>query len=321
MSTLVIGIDISKKTFDAAMLLANKKVKNKKFDNTKSGFKDFVEWYKKSGSEYFHVCMEATGNYGEALATYLFDIGVKVSVVNPAQIKGFAQSELVRTKNDRADAVLIARFCQAMQPKAWKPAPLHVRELQRWVRRLETLQDMYIQEQNRFEVSSEEIQSSIASVMSKLDEEIKSVKQRIRNNIDNHPDLRDKKKLLETIPGVGDATIAQILSFLSDVKDFSNAKQLAAFIGLNPKQRQSGTSVLGRTRLSKVGDSRLRKALYFPAIVAKRYNPIIKEFCNRLKQSGKATMCIIGAAMRKLVHIIYGVLKSGVPFDVSYAVR
>jgi transposase len=104
------------------------------------------------------------------------------------------------------------------------------------------------------------------------------------------------------------------------IEDFKDAKQLAAFLGLNPRQRQSGSSVRGVTRLSKVGDSRLRKALYMPAIVAKQYNPIIKNFCERLKMAGKPTMLIIGAAMRKLVHLIYGVLKSGQPFDANLAI-
>jgi len=143
------------------------------------------------------------------------------------------------------------------------------------------------------------------------------IKDYIQDHIDQHPDLSANKKLLETIPGVGNATIRQVLAFIGNVEDFQNAKQLAAFIGLNPKQRQPGSSVRGRTRLSKIGDSRLRKAFYMPAIVSKQYNPIIKDFCARLKTAGKSPMQIIGAAMRKLVHLIYGVLKSGKPFNPS----
>ena len=130
------------------------------------------------------------------------------------------------------------------------------------------------------------------------------IKDYIQDHIDQHPDLSANKKLLETIPGVGNATIRQVLAFIGNVEDFQNAKQLAAFIGLNPKQRQ-------------IGDSRLRKAFYMPAIVSKQYNPIIKDFCARLKTAGKSPMQIIGAAMRKLVHLIYGVLKSGKPFNPS----
>lgn len=314
----VLGVDISKSTFDVALLVEGK-VKTKKFDNKIKGFSDLLEWLQKKEVTDLHVCMEATGTYGEALATYLFDLGHIVSVVNPAQIKGFSQSELSRNKTDRADAQLIARFCLALNPKPWAPKPQHVRELQSWVRRLEALQSMYCQENNRLEISDENIQASIEKIMKKLIEEIEEVKKKIHDHINQYPDLREKSKLLETIPGVGKATISQVLAFIGNVEDFKNAKQLAAFVGLNPKQRQSGTSVSGRTRLSKIGNSNLRKAFYMPAIVAKKHNPIMKKFSDHLEKVGKPRMLIIGAVMRKLVHIIYGVLKSGKPFDTNFA--
>lgn len=314
----VLGVDISKSTFDVALLLDDK-VKTKKFCNKKKGFIELNEWLKKKNVTDLHICMEATGSYGEALATYLFEQNYKVSVVNPAQIKGFAQSELSRNKTDRADAQLIARFCRALAPKLWAPKPLHVRTLQAWVRRLESLQAMHNQENNRFDVSLDPVQSSIKKIMKKLATEIEKVKKKIHDHIEQHPDLQTKSKLLETIPGVGEATISQILAFMGNVEDFNNAKQFAAFVGLNPKQRQSGTSVNGRTRLSKIGKSNLRKAFYMPAITAKKYNPNIKKFCEGLIEKGKPPMLIIGAVMRKLVHIIFGVLKSGKPFEVRLA--
>lgn len=316
MSKITLGIDISKSKFDVALLLYNK-VKTKKFNNNSNGFSEMIEWLNKKDAKVkdLHICMEATGAYSEALATYLFDAGYTVSVVNPVQIKGFAQSELSRNKTDRADSQVIARFCRAINPKPWKPNSLHIRELQAFVRRLKSLQDMYYQETNRLEVANTQIRDSIKTVIKILAEELKAVKKKIYEHIQQHSDLREKSKLLETIPGVGEATISQVLAFIGNVEDFKNAKQLAAFIGLNPKHRQSGSSVQGRTRLSKVGDSNLRKAFYMPAVSAKKYNPIIKDFCENLKKSGKPTLLIIGAAMRKLVHIIFGVLKSGKGFD------
>ena len=263
--------------------------------------------------------MEATGVYGEALATFLCDLGYYVCVVNPAKIKGFSRGELTRTKTDKADAKLIARFCRAMNPAPWHPEPPHIRELQALVRRLEALQDMYQQESNRLEGATKTVQSSIEVIKTKLDQEIDEIRKKIKNNIDQHPDLRDKQKLLETIPGVGEATISQVLAFMP-IHKFASAKQLTAFIGLNPREYTSGTSINGRTSLSKMGNSKLRKAFYMPALVAKHHNPIIKAFCERLKGNGKSTMLIIGAAMRKLVHIIYGVLKSGKAFDANLAV-
>ena len=321
MPKVFLGIDISKSKFDVALLF-NNKVKTKKFDNNLSGFLGLIDWLntKEIDIQMLHVCMEATGRYSDALANYLFEKGYQVSVVNPARIKGFALSELSRNKTDKADAQLIGRFCQMMQPLLWQPKPKHIRELQDLVHRLEALQNMYQQEGNRLEGKvSPYVATSIAAVQKQLSEEINSIKKEISNCIDIDPELRSKKELLLTIPGIGTATIAQILAFIGNVEDFKNAKQLAAFIGLNPKRRQSGTSIRGITRLSKIGDSRLRKAFYLPAIVAKRHNPIIKNFCERLKGTGKPAMLVIGAAMRKLVHIVYGVLRSGKPFDENLA--
>jgi transposase len=178
---------------------------------------------------------------------------------------------------------------------------------------------MHSQENNRFEVATFIVQASIKKIMGKLEQEIAEVKNKIREHIDANPDLREKSVLLETIPGVGEATISQVLAFIGNIESFKTAKQLAAFVGLNPTQRQSGTSVRGRTRLSKIGNSNLRKSLYMPAISAKKHNPIVKKFCDTLADAGKPKMLIIGAAMRKLVHIIYGVLKSQKPFDASMA--
>lgn len=321
MSKAFLGIDISKSKFDVALLL-NNKVKTKKFDNNLSGFLSLTEWLnaKEIDIQTLHVCMEATGRYSNALANHLFEKGYQVSVVNPARTKGFALSELSRNKTDKADAQLIARFCQMIQPLLWQPDPKHLRELQDLVHRLEALRNMYQQEVNRLEGEvSPYVTASIAAVQKQLSREINSTKKEISNRINEDPELKAKKKLLLTIPGIGEATIAQILAFIGNVEDFKNAKQLAAFIGLNPKQRQSGTSIRGVTRLSKIGDSKLRKAFYMPAIVAKRYNPIVKSFCDRLKKSGKPSMLIIGAAMRKLVHIVYGVLRSRQPFDATLA--
>jgi len=319
MLNVTVGIDISKAKFDAAILFSDNKVKTKKFENKLNGFSELIDWFKKHKALDPHICLEATGIYSEALAVYLFELNHKVSVVNPAKIKGFSQSELSRNKSDNADAKLIARFCRAMDPPFWKPKPQHIRELGDWVRRLKGLQDLHQQETNRLDVASACIKVSIQAIMELLEKEIEQVKKKIKIHIEQHPDLQTKQQLLETIPGIGEATIAQVLAFIGNIEDFKNARQLAAFVGLNPKQRQSGSSIQGRTRLSKIGDANLRKAFYMPAVVAKRYNPIIKAFCERLEAAGKPTMLIIGAAMRKLIHIIYGVLKSGKAFDAKWA--
>lgn len=321
MSKANLGIDISKTKFDAALLLGDRKIKNKQFENNTEGFIKLSEWLNKLEVEDLHVCMEATGIYGEALANYLFEKGHRVSVVNALQIKGFAQSQLSRTKTDKADAQLIACFCKAIQPKAWKPEPKHIRDLQAWVNRWEALKTMYQQEKNRLGVAPEATRHSIAEMCETIGKQIEAARQKIKEHIHQHPDLQRKQTLLDSIPGIGEATIAQVIAFIGNPKAFRNAKQLAAFVGLNPKHCLSGSSVRGRTRLSKMGDCNLRKTFYMPAVVARRYNPIIATFCQRLKQAGKSNMVIIGATMRKLLHIIYGVLKSGKPFDMHFLLQ
>ena len=265
-----------------------------------------------------HFCMESTNIYGEALAECLCDQGYTVSIVNPARIKGFAQSELSRTKTDKSDAALIARFCIAMQPASWTPDPIEIRALRALVRRLESLMEMRQQEVNRLHVAPDVVVEPLQAHIHYLDESIRETKQRIKQHIDNHPDLKDKKKLLESIPGIGEATIPVILSEFANIVKFKNAKKLAAFIGVAPREKQSGHSVHGRTTMSKMGRSLLRKAFFMPALVALRYNPILIAMKLRLTAAGKAKMVIVGAAMRKLIHIIYGVLKNGVPFNAHY---
>ena len=317
----ILGIDIAKAKFDVALMFDGKVKKTRVFENNATGFKALSVWLVKQDMTSLVACMEATGTYGEALALYLFECGFTVSVVNPAQIKSFAGAQLIRTKTDKADARLIAQLCAAMQPDAWLPEPLHVRELQALVQRLAALMQMQGQEQNRFDTAPAVVQSSITSVLSTISHEIKMVEQMIRDHIDRHPDLKGKSDLLDSIPGIGVATIARLLAFVGDVHRFSSAKALVAFVGLNPTIHQSGSSVRGKSRLSKKGNATVRRALYMPAIVARRYNPLIKAFSDRLKKAGKSNMLIIGAVMRKLLHIIYGVLKSGKPFDANYLVK
>lgn len=314
MDSIILVIDVSKKTFDAALLLDNK-IKAKKFNNNLKGFGLLSQWLKLKEIDTVHACMEATGGYEEALAQYLHDNNFKVSVINLAHVKGFAQSKLCRVKTDKADSKLIAQFCQTMKPKLWQPLPLHIQELKQLVNRLDSLIAMKNQETNRLEGSFNLIIDIIQSHIKFLDQQIKEIEILIAGHIRVHQDLLDKSTLLASIPGVGEKTIAVVLAFLPNIEEFESIKQVTAFIGLNPKQRQSGTSVNGGSRISKTGNSVLRKAFYMPAIVSLKFNPVIKAFSERLSSKGKPKMVIVIAAMRKLIHIIYRILKSRSPFS------
>jgi transposase len=315
---VTLGIDVSKQTFDVALLMGNK-LKHKTFTNNLKGYHALLAWLNKHDAHELHACMEATGIYGEALAEYLYDHEINISIVNPARVKGFAQSELLRTKTDQVDAGLIARFCFALEPSLWQPMPIEIRQCRDLVRRLEALGNMHRQESNRLEGASDVIAAQLHDHLAYIDTEMKKVKKMIKQHIDNHPDMKQRKALLESIPGIGEATINVILSEFGNITQFKNAKALAAFIGVAPKTRESGTSLRSRARMSKMGRSNLRKAFFMPALVALRYNPLIMELKLRLTKAGKSKMAIVGAAMRKLVHIIYGVLKNGLPFDQNFA--
>jgi transposase len=317
MTTPPLGIDISKLKFDACLISEGGKLHHRVFPNTPAGFSQLSAWLSQHEVGRAHACLEATGAYGEALATYLHDAGHEVSVVNPAQIKGYARSRLSRAKTDKADARLIAQFCAERRPPRWSPLPQEVRELQALARRLDALAEMRQMEANRLDVAAgaEAVRQSLAEHITYLDREVERTEGLIRSHIDSHPGLRGQRDLLRSIPGIGEATAAKLLSEIMDVKLYASARQLAAFAGLAPRLHESGSSVRRKARLSKAGAPRLRKALYFPAVVAIRHNPYVRGLSERMRARGKCPMQVIGAAMRKLIHLAYGVLKSGKPFD------
>jgi transposase len=314
----VLGIDIAKAKFDVALLLAEGKVRRKSGANTPAGFAELTRWLDRHGAPVVHAALEATGTYGDALAHYLYDAGHVVSVLNPAVTHAFAASQLMRAKTDRIDAELIARYAATQHPAAWTPMPREVRELQALIRRLGALQDMKTQETNRLEAGPvvAAVRASLETILATLSAEIKAVQRQIRDHMDQHPGLRDQRDLLTSIPGIGDATAAVLLAELFD-KRYSSARQAAAFAGVVPRICESGT-LRARGRLVKMGPGRLRKALYFPALTALRVNPTLRALQTRLRDAGKPKMVIVGAAMRKLIHLAFGVLKSGRAYDSSY---
>ena len=317
-----LGLDVSKDTLDAALLEPGKsKPQHKVFSNTAVGHEQLLAWLGSKGAEDVHACLEATGTWAEEAALALHQAGHTVSLVNPALVRAFGQGQLLRTKTDKADAQLIVRFCVMHQPPAWEPPDPEVRELQALVRRLEALDEMRLMEQNRLGSGglTAAVDASLRSHLAFLNEQVEGVRQQIKDHIDQNPTLKSQRNLLLSIPGVGEATAALLLAELGHIERFEDARAVAAFAGLVPRHRQSGTSVRGRSRLSKVGSPRLRKALYFPAITALRFNPLIRALGLRLKEKGKPKMLMIGAAMRKLLHLAYGVLKSKQPFDPNFA--
>jgi transposase len=315
----ILGIDISKAKFDVALIKAGgDKVKNKVFVNTPAGFEQLQQWLTSQNVTVLHACMEATSTYGDALARFLVEIGYGVSIVNPSRPKAFGRSQLSRTKTDRTDAKTIAQFCAALTPAFWTPPPIEVEQLQALVHRLDNLKAMQQQECNRLETADRIVVEAITNHIEFLKSQIAATEALIRDHFDQHPHLKAQRDLIVSIPGIATTTAAAILAEIRDVSVFESADQLAAFAGLTPSEFSSGSSVHGKPRLSKIGNRNLRKVLYMPALVARRYNPLIRAFCERLLARGKSKMAVIGAAMHKMLRLVFGVLKSGQPFDPNF---
>lgn len=315
-----LGIDVSKDQLALALLTDADRLHTKTVRNDGAGLKALLRWIKRlsdqTALDRVHACLEASGGYEEEAAVFLQEQGLVVSLVNPRQIKAYAEVHLRRSKTDRADAALIARFCQRERPVAWQAPTPAQRQLRQLTRALEALKQDRDRWRNRRR-DGDPARSAFEAVLATLDEQITALEGQIETHLEAHPDLARQRDLLVSIPGVGALTAAVVLSELGEVHRFKSARQAAAYAGLVPSHHHSGTSVHRRSQLSKVGNSRLRKALYFPSLSAMRHNAAVRALAKRLRAKGKAKMTVVGAAMRKLLHICYGVLVSGRPFDAS----
>jgi transposase len=300
------------------------KLLDKSCDNTPSGFKDLLTWLAKRKVERVHVCMEATGGFEEAAATALFEAGHGVFVVNPASVHAFARQRLTRSKTDRIDARTLAEFGSRHHEdlRSWAPPPKELTELRDLVGRRQALVDMKTQETNRLSMASggPQVDAMVRRHVSFLENEIAEIEALIRDHIDRHPGLKAQRDLLVSIPGIGDQTAAMFLAEVAaKLEGMVSVRQLVCYCGMDVRRFESGSSVRGRPRMSKVGNRRLRTALFMPALVAMHHNPVIKAFNERLLAKEKPHKVRVGAAMRKLLHMIYGVLKHRQPFNPGLA--
>ena len=313
----IIGIDVAKAKFDAA-LLAGERVRQSTFSNTEAGFEAFLGWlmrHRIDPSQPLHACLEATGNWGLDLADFLYAHGVQISIVNPARIKAYGASELVRNKTDRLDAALIARFCRAQAPAAWTPPSAHLRELRELVRRCDALKAARVQELNRQKAgfASLAVAASIAAHLAWLDGQIDVVLVEVRRLIDDDPILSRNFTLLQSITGFGDVSAAILLSELPNIAEFT-PKALAAFAGLSPSEHSSGNSRRGTGTISRIGSERLRRTLFMCALSAKRTNKALGGFVDRMTAAGKPPKVILVAVARKLLVYAHAVVRTQTPF-------
>ena len=321
---IIIGIDVSKAKLDCLWLkdITTGRVKTKVFSNTATGHFELIEWATKNigiNFEAMHFVMEATGVYHEALAYILHKSNAKVSVINPAQINSYAKSLGTRTKTDKKDSMVIARFGATQQPRYWQPEPTEIRTLKALVARYEAVCQDIQREKNRREKTevrqvSAEVLASIDIVLEQLKKEKNRLEDLINQHIDQNPTLKEDQSLLQSIPGVGPVVSRYMMGVIRS-RQFESAPQCAAFLGLVTVHHESDSSVRGRSRLSKAGNATVRAKLYMAAVVAIQHNPDIKKQYERLLKNGKSKMSALGAAMRKLVQICFGVLKHHTPYQ------
>ncbi len=314
----VVGVDVAQERLDWCLLKAADSVQGQGKNNAQ-GHQQLHQWLKRHHATEAHICLEATGIYSLEVATFLHQQGYKVSVVNPARIKGFAQSQMRRSKTDKIDAAVIAAFCRALQPEAWTPPEPAWFELRALLRQLEDLQQTRQQQANRLHSAmSEVVRQQLQQHLAFIDAQIEQLQQHLRAHLKQHPSLQQAVELLQSIKGSGFLTACRLVGEIRSITAFSDVRQLVAYVGLDPTRHESGRTVRGGRSISRKGRAALRAALYMPALVAKRHNPVLRAFAQRLEANGKTQKQVITAVMRKLLHLAYGVLKSGQRFDPHY---
>ena len=317
----IIGIDVSKASLDCAYLRDpdQKRAKRLSCHNEVSCFAALVAWAEaRSGLpvQSLAFIIEPTHIYHEQLVQFLHNTGATVHLVNPGRVRKFAEGIGILSKNDLVDADLLVRYgLMARNLIAWVPVPQEFNDLRSLLNRLNVLERNLRSELNRQEKVGKTMvfhrleQQSIARSVKRLKAEIITFKRAIGQCIKSTSLLQRNFNLLLTIPGVG-AKTAWVMIVILGSRNFRSAPEVASFLGLNPIEKRSGQSQYRRPRLSKSGSGHYRQQFFFPAMVATRKNPDIKALYERLLAADKTKMCALGAAMRKLVHICYGVVKN-----------
>lgn len=314
-----LGIDVGKKDLFCHVIGPDQSF-SERFDNTPAGVKSLLKWLKKTApSAQLSACLEQTGHYGDDIAAALYASQLNsLHVVNPHRIKAYGQQKLRRNKSDTADAKLIASFLKAEQHelRSWHPRGPQQQRITELSRHAGTLTQDAARLKTKLTAKPEKaVEASLKRTIKFLEKELKEIRKDIVKTIKADADLLSKYKLLMTIPGIGQIAAQTIIGELPDLEEFEDARQLAAWAGLTPCHFKSGTSGKTQTPITKIGSVHLRRGLFMPAMTARTNNPLLKTFGDRLKENGKKPKVIIIAIMRKILHQIYGILKSGQPYN------
>lgn len=314
-----VGIDVSKAKLDVVLLWSDGRETYRQVSNDSAGHHTLSEWLQGQGVSSVPVCLEATGRYGQAVAQHLQQQGYAVSMVNPAPVKHFAAALMKRHKTDKSDASVLARYAAQMQPTLWQPPSLLKSQLQELKRLVDDLHTDHTRVQNRLEGlrAGSPARRYLEQQLRQLEQHLQEAQAELDELMNSDDQLQAQCRLLMSISGIGRISAMQLLSELPDLSGFRSAHELVAYAGLCPRQHQSGSQTV-HSHLSKQGNAHIRKALYFPALTAKTHNPHLRAFAQRLRAAGKAKMTVVAAVMRKLLVLVYAILKSGHPYDPTF---
>lgn len=303
----VIGIDISKASFDVSYRQKNDHFHHEKFSNDLQGYKLFT---KHVSSE--DVCvMEASGPYYLRLAYYLNEQQFKVAVVNPLQIKHFVRMRMIKAKTDKKDAQMIAIYGEREQPGLWIPDHAHISKLQQIHTAIEGLHKQASILTNQLEAFDQlpdydrELRAILRDLLKSVKNKISKLENRMEDITLRH--YQDTFVALKSIPGIGDKTAIMLIAMTNNFSKFNSSKKLSAYVGLTPRIYESGTSIKGKGHITKMGNRHMRKLLYMCAWSAKRTNKQCKQMYDRLKERGKPEKLIKIAIANKLLRQAYGV--------------
>lgn len=314
MSKIVLGIDIGKKDLSLA-LLENKNFINKVANNTTSGFEEIVKFVSSKNREKLEIYLEATGNYSTPVADYLVTRGFNVKVVNPLKIHAFAELKLSRNKTDKADAKLIAEYGSKEDEISYKKLPEHMKKLKCLYRAYLAFKKHVTMCKNLLKNSEDQdVSDHWKNQLVNLNVQIKKIIQQMLEIIKADKNLFLAYKNLQTMPGIAEISSIAILAEIQDVSQFRSARQLACHVGVTPRHKKSGTSVNAKPKISKIGNSVLRKALYWPAVTSMNKCGSMKKFKQKQLAKGKFKKQIIIAIMKKM---LYAILKKGSIFNES----
>jgi transposase len=310
-----LGLDVAKLKVDVCLLVEGRKLTTK-ISNGQAGFTRLLSWLDGFDHSNIHACLEPTGRYSLPLAYFLCDAGIQVSQVNSFAVQNHGRSKNFRSKSDRIDSFLLADYCLKHNPPTWTPPPKLHCELRDIQHRLVSIDEMIRQEENRLEAGMDSplVREDVEGHLGRLYVSRKNLEAAAKKLIQTDERLAANFAILNSIIGLGEKSSLSLLALLK-FEQFKDGRQIACFVGITPREFESGTSIHYRARISKVGSATVRAALYFPAMVAMQHNPQLRNFAERLKERGKPPKVVICAVMRKLLVLASALIRKQELYD------